>query len=106
MGRGMGQRERAGVTVNNQFYEFTRHFLERKSAGEHLEASDELIIDVLSNPDHIQPPQGNRTPHWKKILELNTDDWWLVVVIADEITGPQVLSAYEANVRGERLWET
>lgn len=30
-------------------------------------------------------------------------DWWLVVVIADEVGGPQVLTAYEDTVRGARL---
>lgn len=95
-----------GVTANNRFYAFSRHFLERRNIGEHQKATDELIIEVLSDPDQIQPPQGNRTVYWKKIQEPNQDDWWLLVVIAEETGGPQVLSSYRANDRGNTLWGT
>ena len=81
-----------------------RHFLEKKANGEHLEATDEHLIDALSDPDHLQPPEGNRTVYWKKIRESH-GEWWLLVVVADEDSGLQVLSAYENSEKGAKLWE-
>ena len=77
-------------------------FLENKGKGVHLEATDELIIEALSEPDHTQPPEGNRTVYWKKIRSRR--EWWLKVVIADEDSGLQVLSAYENSQKGAKLW--
>ena len=100
----MEEQRRPGVVANGRFYLFTRHFLERRADGEHLEATDELIIKTLSEPDHTQPPEGNRTVYWKKIRESH-GEWWLLVVVAEEPSGPQVLSAYkDTRGRGERLW--
>lgn len=95
-----------GITANNRFYAYSRHFLERKNTGDHQKATNENIINTLNAPDYIQPPQGNRTEYWKKFPAPDTGDWWLVVVIADEANGPQVLTAYEDTIRGARLWET
>jgi len=92
-----------GITANNRFYAFSRHFLERKDIGEHRKGTDECIISTLNEPDHVLPPQGNRTEHWKKFQDPDLGDWWLLVVIADEAGGPQVLTAYEETTRGERL---
>lgn len=100
----MEQQERPGILANGRFYLFTRHFLENKGKGVHLEATDELIIEALSEPDHTQPPEGNRTVYWKKIRE-SYGEWWLKVVIADEDSGLQVLSAYENSQKGAKLWE-
>ncbi len=91
--------------ANGRFYLFTRHFREKKAGGEHVEATDELIIAALSDPDYIQPPEGNRTVYWKLIVETDGDNWRLLVVVAEEPDGPQVLSAYkDTRGRGERLW--
>ena len=93
--------------ANGRSYQFTRHFIDNRAIGEHTEASDELIIEVLSEPDHAQPPEGNRTVYWKRIIESDGDNWWLLVVVAEEADGPQVLSAYkDTRGRGERLWGT
>ena len=91
--------------ANDRFYLFTRHFRDNRADGVHLDATDERIIDALSEPDHIQAPEGNRTVYWKDILESNQYNWWLVVVIAEETDGLQVLTAYrDTTGRGERLW--
>ena len=101
----MEEQERPGVEANGRFYQFSRHFLDNRARGVHLEATDERIIEALSSPDHVQPPEGNRIVYWKSILELEQGNWWMVVVIAEETTGLQVLSAYRDTVdRGERLW--
>ncbi len=93
--------------ANGQFYLFTRHFLDNRTKGAHLEATDERIIEALIAPDHVQAPEGNRTVYWRSILESDQGNWWLVVVIAEEATGLQVLSAYrDTTDRGERLWGT
>ena len=92
-----------GVTVGGQFYRFTRHFLGKRAAGDHLEATDEAIISTLIDPDHGESPEGNRTVYWKLIGELN-QHWWLLVVIVNEDSGPQVLSAFENTEKGARLW--
>ena len=91
--------------ANGRFYLFARHFLDNGARDEHTEATDELITAVLSDPDYIQPPEGNRTVYWKMILETNDDNWRMLVVVAEEPGGPQVLSAYkDTRGRGERLW--
>ncbi len=91
--------------ANGQFYLFTRHFLDNRAGGEHSEATDELITATLSDPDYIQPPEGNRTVYWKMIVETDDDNWRMLVVIAEEPGGPQVLSAYkDTRGRGEGLW--
>ena len=91
--------------ANDQFYLFTRHFLDNRAGGEHSEATDELITAALSDPDYIQPPEGNRTVYWKMIVETDDDNWRMLVVIAEEPGGPQVLSAYkDTRGRGEGLW--
>ena len=101
----MEQEERPGVIANGRFYWFTRHFGENRARDEHLEATDELIISALSEPDYVQDPEGNRTVYWKRITESGEDYWWLLVVIVEETGGPQVLSAYrDTRGRGERLW--
>lgn len=103
----MEQPERPGVVANGRFYLFARHFLDNRAKGEHPEATDDRIIAALSEPDYIQPPEGNRTVYWKIITELYDDDWRLLVVVAEEPDGPQVLSAYrDARGRWERLWGT
>ena len=101
----MGNLDRQGVTVNGQFYGFARHILEKWSGGDHLEATDEFIILTLSNPDHVERTEGNRTVYWKKIQEID-GEWWLLVVVTAEESGLQVLSAYENTERGAKLWET
>ena len=91
--------------ANGRFYLFTRHFLDNRARGEHSEATDELITAVLSDPDYIQPPEGNRTVYWKMILEAEDDNWRMLVVVAEEPGGPQVLSAYkDTRGRGVGLW--
>ena len=103
----MEQPERQGVVANDRFYLFTGHFLENRANGVHTEATDERIILALSEPEHIMPPEGNRTVYWKRIAESDVDFWWLVVVIAEETSGLQVLTAYrDTTTRGERLWGT
>ena len=92
-----------GVTVVGQLYRFSRHFLEKMELGDHLEATAEIIALALSEPDHVQPPEGNRTVYWKKILELDYE-WWLVVVISAEAGGTQVLTPYDNTDKGARLW--
>ena len=70
-----------------------------------MEARNERILIALSEPDHVQPPEGNRTVYWKNILESDQENWWLVVVVAEEARGPQILTAYRDTIdRGERLW--
>jgi hypothetical protein len=97
--------ERPGVEANGRFYLFARHFIDNRAKGEHSEATDELITAVLSDPDYIQPPEGNRTVYWKIILETNDDNWRMLVVVAEEPGGPQVLSAYkDTRGRGASLW--
>lgn len=101
----MEQQERPGVVANGRFYPFTRHFLENRAKGNHLEATDDLIIQALSEPDHAQHPEGNRTVYWKRVSASNHENWWLVVVVVEETSGLQVLSAYRDEIaRGERLW--
>ena len=100
----MEQQERLGVVVNGRFYLFTRHFIENKTKGVHLEATDDLIIGALGEPDYAQPPEGNRTVYWKKIRK-SRGEWWLLVVAADEDSGPQVISTYENSEKGAKLWE-
>ena len=91
--------------ANGRFYLFSRHFRENRARGTHLEATEERIILALSGPDHVQPPEGNRTVFWKNILESNQDNWWLVVVVVEESGGLQILTAYrDTTDRGERLW--
>ena len=93
--------------MNGRFYEFTRHLLDNRHKGEHLEATDDRIIAALSQPDYIQPPDGNRTVYWKMIVESDDNNWRLLVVVAEERDGPQVLSAYrDARGRWEGLWGT
>jgi hypothetical protein len=99
------QPESQGVVVNGRFYLFTRHFLDNRANGVHPEATDELIIEALSEPDYILPPEGNRTVYWKRIAEPDKYIWWLVVVVAEETSGLQVLTVYrDTTTRGERLW--
>ena len=91
--------------ANGRFYLFTGHFLDNRANGVHLDATDERIIVALSEPDHIQPLEGNRTVYRKSILESDQDNWWLVVVVAEESSGLQVLTAYrDTTARGGRLW--
>ena len=91
--------------VNGRFYLFTRHFLDNRAKDEHTEATDDRIIATLSEPDYIQPPEGNRTVYWKMIVEWDDNNWRLLVVVAEERDGPQVLSAYrDTRGRWERLW--
>ena len=90
----MQQQERPGVVANGRFYLFTGHFLDNRARGVHPEATNELIIEALSGPDHILPPEGNRTVYWKRIAESDIDFWWLVVVIAEETSGLQILTSY------------
>ena len=101
----MEEQERPGVVVNGRFYLFTRHFLDNRAKDEHTEATDDRIIATLSEPDYIQPPEGNRTVYWKMIVEWDDNNWRLLVVVAEERDGPQVLSAYrDTRGRWERLW--
>ena len=101
----MEEQERPGVVANGRFYQFTSHLLDNTAKGLRLEATDERIITALSEPDHVQLPEGNRTVYWKSILESDQDNWWLVVVMADEASGLQILTAYrDMTGRGERLW--
>ncbi len=90
--------------MNGRFYMFSRHFLDNRAKSIHSEATDELIIEALREPEYIQPPEGNRTVYWKKIMG-QWGEWWLLVVISEETGGLQVLSAYENSERGLRLWE-
>ena len=82
---------------------FSRHFLENRERGIHQEATDEQITEALGGPDYIQPPEGNRTVYWKRIMEPQ-GEWWLLLVISGEGEA-QVLSAYENSEKGTRLWE-
>lgn len=91
--------------ANGRFYLFTRHIIDNRAKGVHLEATDQRIIAALSEPDHTQPPEGNRTVYWKWITVSDDDNWWLVVVVAEERGGLQILTAYrDTTDRGERLW--
>ena len=103
----MEQQERQGVVANDRFYLFTRHFLDNRARYEHSEATDDRIIAALSEPDYIQPPEGNRTVYWKMIVESDDNNWRLLAVVAEERDGLQLLSAYrDARGRCERLWGT
>lgn len=103
----MEQPERQGVAANGRFYLLSLHFLDNRARGEHPEATDERIIAALSEPDYIQQPEGNRTVYWKMITESDDNNWRLLVIVAEERDGPQVLSACkDARGRWERLWGT
>ena len=84
---------RQGVVVGGVVYTHTPHFLSRREA-EHPEATDERVAFVLEAADVSDSPQGNRRVYWGEIREPGVDPWWLKVVVADNPSGPAILSAY------------
>ena len=75
------------------FYAHTPHFLFRREEN-HTEATDERIVAVLEEPEITGPDEGNRRVFWGQIRDLGVEPWWLKVVVADNPTGPAILSAY------------
>ena len=83
----------SGVVAGGVFYAHTPHFLSRREV-DHPEATDERIATVLEEPEVVVPPQGNRRVYWRQIYEPGVEPWWLKVVVADNPSGPAILSAY------------
>lgn len=86
-------RTEPGVFAGGNFYRHTPHFLRRR-AETHTEATDERIRQVLENPEVAESGQGNRRIYWGQIREPGTDAWRLKVVVAENVGGPSILTAY------------
>ena len=89
----MDSLNRPGIVAGGVFYAHTPHFLLGREEN-HPEATDERIVAVLEEPEATGPNQGNRRIFWGQIRDPGVEPWWLKVVVADNATGPAILSAY------------
>ena len=95
--------EWSGVFANGRFYRHSPHFLERRAVPYplgHSEATDERIIYVLENPEHRETVGGGRYLFWGRIRESGADAWWMKVLVAENRSGPVIITAYEDDFIG------